>query len=495
MQGFSFDLTTTHAILIGVEQYEYLDPVGPALTCVDDFQALLLDKKIVGLPANQITVIKDQRSDIIYKIVKDILRHPEQVHLETIILYYVGHGIVSEEDNGLYLTGVNTFSENVGVSAISFESLKKLLENSRIQHRLIFLDACFSGSAAMDAGEQADIDISGSYIITSSARDEKSLFEIGARNTYFTKELLNVLKFGVAAKQPFLSMDTLFEMIQSRMKVLNKSRPKRKSTLTRHEFFFAKNARYDLLGLEQECELLFNNKEYAAALKLYLNLVEQLPTEVIRERINICKYHISLNKAETVDTFKHEKKQPVWRYGIFVAVILSVVLVGLIFIFLPGEGRVTEDKPSPEVKVVDASPEGKVDGDFLVFNSSLIMDRRTSYYWLIAPDKHFDFNDAEHFAVTTNVLGKTWRIPTKDQLGTIFDEKYKAGKGYLFKGDYYPAHIPPVFDAVGSGVWFWVSDLSKQAGKAYNVNMNQFNAREVDWFHDKYPIHLLLVAE
>lgn len=52
----------------------------------------------------------------------------------------------------------------------------------------------------------------------------------------------------------------------------------------------------------------------------------------------------------------------------------------------------------------------------------------------------------------------------------------------------------PIFNAVGSGSWFWVSDnTSSGIDKAHAINMHQGIKVTVDKTFTQYPVKLLLI--
>lgn len=62
-------------------------------------------------------------------------------------------------------------------------------------------------------------------------------------------------------------------------------------------------------------------------------------------------------------------------------------------------------------------------------------------------------------------------MPSMYQLRTLFDRGEVAGTGYFTRGQYWPAHIDPIFSGIGRGSWVWAEgpNLGDDA-LAFNYN-------------------------
>ena len=63
-------------------------------------------------------------------------------------------------------------------------------------------------------------------------------------------------------------------------------------------------------------------------------------------------------------------------------------------------------------------------------------------------------------------------MPSIEQLAALFDPNVSAGIGYFTRRAHWPAHLDPIFAAIGNGSWVW----SRQAyadGTARSFNFNQ----------------------
>jgi hypothetical protein len=151
--------------------------------------------------------------------------------------------------------------------------------------------------------------------------------------------------------------------------------------------------------------------------------------------------------------------------------------------------KVTQEINETEVKT-DAIGE-QID-NYIKYNDICIKDLSTNFYWYIAPDKSFSFEEANNFAVNIKERNLNWRIPTFDEIRTLYNSDYSAGEGFFINNKYYPAKINNVFNSIGSGSWFWVSDVNNNISKAYAINLHEGIKISFDNQAPKYPVHLLL---
>ena len=137
--------------------------------------------------------------------------------------------------------------------------------------------------------------------------------------------------------------------------------------------------------------------------------------------------------------------------------------------------------------------ENRID-NFIKYNQYFIKDLNTDFYWYIAPDKDFSFDEASKFSNNTNEGNLKWRIPTFNEIKSLYNPSYRAGDGFLLNNKRYPAKIHNVFNAIGSGSWFWVSDKDNNT-EAYNINLHEGIKIAFDSQNSQYPVHLILISD
>jgi len=73
--------------------------------------------------------------------------------------------------------------------------------------------------------------------------------------------------------------------------------------------------------------------------------------------------------------------------------------------------------------------------------AGVITDIQTGLQWLSGPDRETDYKQAEHCAASLTVAGGGWRLPTCEELKTLYDPSCEF-------------HISPLFNATGMR-WVW----------------------------------------
>ncbi|GAA5160381.1 MULTISPECIES: caspase family protein [Amycolatopsis] len=129
------------------------------------------------------------------------LRRAAETAEDVLLVYYAGHGVL-DRNGDLHLTVRETDPDPYGIdgTAVPFATVKKIIEDSPAQVRVLVLDCCFSGRAvgAMSAQSAAaeQVEVAGTYILTSSQADRVSLAVPGERYTAFTGEVVRLLTEG-----------------------------------------------------------------------------------------------------------------------------------------------------------------------------------------------------------------------------------------------------------------------------------------------------------
>ncbi|MBL1178662.1 Lcl domain-containing protein [Pantanalinema sp. GBBB05] len=102
-----------------------------------------------------------------------------------------------------------------------------------------------------------------------------------------------------------------------------------------------------------------------------------------------------------------------------------------------------------------------------------IIDNSTSLEWFIGPDRNMTWDESRDWVKNlTACEGRgQWRLPQINELASLYNEAYTAGKGYFTGGQYFPAHIHPIFADIGGGSWVWSSEtLGSNHVRSYNFN-------------------------
>ncbi|MFG2815501.1 caspase family protein [Streptomyces sp. NPDC048410] len=208
------DPATARAVIIGVGAYTALPALPTVANNVRRMAELLCDPDLWGLPEEHCRVLLDPATE--GEILEAVHEAASQA-TGTFLLYYAGHGLAEHRD-GLHLalprTGNGEFFR-----AASFDRVRNMiLDYCDAQHKVVILDTCFSGralkgtmSADVSVADFAEVD--GTFLMTSSAENKRSLAPDDKEFTLFTGELLKVLDQGDSGADALLDMETIYRAV------------------------------------------------------------------------------------------------------------------------------------------------------------------------------------------------------------------------------------------------------------------------------------------
>lgn len=221
------DPAACRAVLIGTGSYGQLEQLPAVKANLRDLSDALADPLLWGLPHEHCTIVPDPTDA--FAMLDPVHRAAEEA-TDTLLVYYAGHGLRDADTADLYLALVDS-RENTGYTAVAYEHLRSALRSSRARRRVVVLDCCFSGRAARTlAGEDtlaARAAVDGAYVLSASPRDRVALAPEGERHTAFTGELLHLLRLGVTGGPELLDLDTLYRVLDQRLRAKNRPRPQR----------------------------------------------------------------------------------------------------------------------------------------------------------------------------------------------------------------------------------------------------------------------------
>jgi len=199
-----------YALIIGNEDYATYQKglkkesnVDFAISDARSFEAYA--KKVLGIPANQITTLINAQN---YQIEQELNRLADIIRLREgmaeVFFYYSGHGVPDNSGNA-YLLPVNISASEVEQAGIRIDRLYRSLTKNNPERVTVFLDACFSGAgrnqgliaakAAVRIKPQDKDLLSGNLVVFSSSEGEqKSQFDADKKHGVFTYYLLKKLK-------------------------------------------------------------------------------------------------------------------------------------------------------------------------------------------------------------------------------------------------------------------------------------------------------------
>jgi S-DNA-T family DNA segregation ATPase FtsK/SpoIIIE len=230
------DGSSSRAVLIGAS--EFIDPALPDLPAVlnnlDDLEEVLTDKSRTGLPPEHCTVLRDPNDP---DSLGEALEAAAGQAQDMLLVYYAGHGLL-DRNNELYLSVPRSRRKRASLSAIPFGYIREVMRDSPAANRIMILDCCFSGRAIDDAMSDASsilsgqIDITGTYTLTSTSANAPALAPDGSRWTAFTGELLRLFREGVAEPVEWLTLDLIYRHLRSALARQGLPQPEQRGTQT-----------------------------------------------------------------------------------------------------------------------------------------------------------------------------------------------------------------------------------------------------------------------
>lgn len=238
------DPARSRALLIGTAVYE--DSALPALDAVTnnvtDLAEVLTSPWSLGLPPGHCTVLHDPGA--VMDVGEQLERAAEQAE-DLLLVYFAGHGLVDERGE-LHLGLRTTRSGRLKWSGLPFAHIRECIAGSPARNRVLILDCCFSGRAIEAMGDpvslaSAQVEIVGTYTLTSTSATAPSHTAVGARHTTFTGALLELLRSGLPGGPELLTFRVIYEHLLRTLVANGKPRPEQRGTLTTDQLALVRN--------------------------------------------------------------------------------------------------------------------------------------------------------------------------------------------------------------------------------------------------------------
>ncbi|WP_261574941.1 caspase, EACC1-associated type [Frankia gtarii] len=222
----------TRALLVGCGRHTAGSTL-PDLPSVDstiiDLAAMFLERS--GLSADRLRTLLDPSGPV---DLAEAIAETAGETTDTLLLYFVGHGLV-DPDGRLYLAtsaSGDATSRRPWLRALPFAEIVAILrEHCSAAGIIIVLDCCFASRAALPVVSAVHAELGriseGTYLLASSARDERALAPPGARHTAFTGRLIDLLDRGDADLPPSITVERLFDHLDADLRRSGMPRPRR----------------------------------------------------------------------------------------------------------------------------------------------------------------------------------------------------------------------------------------------------------------------------
>jgi hypothetical protein len=229
------DPQLSRVVLIGASKYEDeelldLPAVGKGIA---DLTEVLTDPVYGLVPADHCTVLSDE-GDI--RLIGRQLRQAARQAEDLLLVYYSGHGLVGGRQHELYLALPDSEWAEPEFNSLEYDKLRRAVLDSPATTKVIVLDCCFSGRVVTDSmsdpvsATMGQVEVEGSYVLTSAQRDKVALILPGEHYPAFTGRLLTLLKDGIAGGPEFLTIDDLYRHLLAKMKAEGLPQPQKRGT-------------------------------------------------------------------------------------------------------------------------------------------------------------------------------------------------------------------------------------------------------------------------
>ncbi|HSV67278.1 MAG TPA: caspase family protein [Mycobacteriales bacterium] len=234
----------THAVLVYAPKYD--DPDLPALPAAaanaSDLAALLSDPALVGLPADNVHLLYATDPVKVAEQLADVADRAQ----EAFLVYYAGHGLLGP-NNKLYLATTNTTRRRVEFNGLNYEWVRHAILSSPARIRVIIVDCCFSGRAIGAMSDTVStlagqLDVAGTYVMTSTGPNDPASSPPGARNTAFTDELLDVLRSGIPDAGSEITLKQVYEQVERNLRAKGLPHPDTDVYRSADQMMFVHNA-------------------------------------------------------------------------------------------------------------------------------------------------------------------------------------------------------------------------------------------------------------
>ena len=240
------DRQRSRAVLIGTGRYadDKLPDLPVVGRTIADLAAALTDPVYGVVPENHCTVLEDQ-GDI--RLIGRHLRSAARSAEDLLLVYFVGHGLVGGRRHELYLGLPDSEWAEPEFNSLEYDKLRSSVLDSAAATKIIILDCCFSGRVVSETMADpvtemvGQIEVDGTYVLTSAGRDQVALMLPGEDYTAFTGRFLHILRNGVPGGPELLTVDYLYRQLVMRMRAEGLSQPQKRGTSTADLLALAEN--------------------------------------------------------------------------------------------------------------------------------------------------------------------------------------------------------------------------------------------------------------
>ncbi|MFD0267434.1 caspase family protein [Streptomyces sp. NPDC127106] len=200
-----------HVLLIGSglsADPHTLPPVPAVHRTLTDLAVALRER--CGVTPERLTVLEDPPdTETFARAVSEAARAAH----DTLLLYYVGHGLVGDHHELRLCTRATTgHPDTLPYNTLSFGQVLDLVRRYKPERLITILDCCHGGRAA----DEPFTGLRRHYLLPAAARDEVALAPAGAAHTAFSGELLALLDEGDPGASAHLTLEDVRRRLAGR---------------------------------------------------------------------------------------------------------------------------------------------------------------------------------------------------------------------------------------------------------------------------------------
>jgi Caspase domain len=246
----------SRAVLIGTSLYE--DESLPNLPSVAnnmrDLASSLSDSRHGAVHGTNCIAIENEGD--IRNIGRRLKVAAEQAE-DLLLVYYSGHGLIGGRKHDLYLALSSSEWGAPEFNSLEYSKLRDAVLGSRANTKVVILDCCFSGRATTaplaDPAAQLieQVEVEGTYVLTSALRDQVALALPGEMHTAFTGRLLKIMRNGILGGPEFLTIDLLYRELFAKMRAEGLPLPQKQGVGNAERLAIVRNQAYTATPLRE----------------------------------------------------------------------------------------------------------------------------------------------------------------------------------------------------------------------------------------------------
>ena len=140
------DGANSRVVLIGFSAFADFPKIPAVPNNLRRLKDVFADEKVGGIGRKHITTITGLRGLSRDTLLSRLQRVAKEA-TDTLVVYYVGHGFLDEDDNDSLLLALPGTRRRQHFSALPYEEIRRAVRNAGARRKVVILDCCYSGRA------------------------------------------------------------------------------------------------------------------------------------------------------------------------------------------------------------------------------------------------------------------------------------------------------------------------------------------------------------